>query len=176
MNRCVFLDRDGIINEALAIEGKPYPPNNVREIKIVDGVDELLKYLKSKGFITVVITNQPDVGNRLQDKKIVEKINSYLMDSLLIDDLFSCYHTAKDKCLCRKPKTKLFELAKEKYNIDFSQSWVIGDRWKDVEAGKNIGAKTIFVDYQYREKQPKEPDFTIKQVSEIIDIFKKELQ
>jgi D-glycero-D-manno-heptose 1,7-bisphosphate phosphatase len=176
MNKAVFLDRDGVINESYVINGIPHPPSCVEATKLTEGIKELLEYLNEMGFILVVVTNQPDVAHGKQTRPMVKKINKYLGQELSIDEFLVCYHSEEDTCNCRKPRVGLFLRAAAKYLIDFSQSIVIGDRWSDIEAGKRIGAKTIFVDYGYKEKKPDNPDFTVKQINEIKNIFEKELQ
>lgn len=171
MNKAVFLDRDGIINRAIIEKGKPYPPLRISKVYSIEGIKEVIEKIHEKGYLAIVVTNQPDVANHLVDKRTVDKINEYLKSIVKFDDVFTCYHNEKDNCDCRKPKVGLFIKAKGLYQIDFSKSFVVGDRWKDIEAGKNIGCKTIFVDYGYNEKRPKNPSYVIKNVTEISDIL-----
>jgi D-glycero-D-manno-heptose 1,7-bisphosphate phosphatase len=165
----VFLDRDGIINKALVIGGKPYPPSCVEAVQLEEGIEELLNYLKEK-YLIIVISNQPDVARGIQTREEVEKINSYLKSKLPIDDFFVCYHDDKDNCNCRKPKPGLLLEAIRKYDIDIYDCWIIGDRKSDID----ISTKpyNIFVDYNYDEKKPSAVDYTVKSVSEIINVFK----
>jgi D-glycero-D-manno-heptose 1,7-bisphosphate phosphatase len=170
VNKAVFLDRDGIVNRALIINKKPYPPLSVSDTFPIKEISELIKSWHDKGYLVIVITNQPDVANHLVEKSEVDKINRYLKSLVGFDDIFVCYHSEKDNCDCRKPKVGLFKQAKEKYNIAFSKSWMIGDRKKDIDAGKKIGCQTIFVDYDYDEKKPKNFDYTVESVKEIFEI------
>jgi len=171
MVKAIFLDRDGIVNKAIVEKGLPYSPTRLGDIFLTDGIKDLIKKWHDEEYIVIVVTNQPDVANHIITKNKVDKINNYLKSIALFDDIFTCYHNGKDDCDCKKPKTGLFLQAKEKYDIDFSQSYVIGDRWKDIEAGKNIGCKTIFVDYHYDEERPNKPDYTAKSVSDIKRIW-----
>lgn len=154
INRAVFLDRDGVINQAIVREGKPYPPSLVSEVVIPEGAESALNKLNDAGFLLVGITNQPDVARGTQQEAVVEEINRCLMDKFPITEIFVCYHDDSDNCDCRKPKPGLFFQAAEKYEIDLSNSYMIGDRWKDVEAGQNAGCNTILIDFTYNEKQP----------------------
>jgi len=177
VNRAVFLDRDGIINIAYSIEGIPYPPRSIDSTILIDGIKELIDYLDEKGFIIIVVSNQPDVARGIQTKTEIRKITKYLSDKLpKVKEFYYCFHDKDENCSCRKPKIGLLLLASMKYGIDLSKSWMIGDRWKDITAGKNAGCHTIFVDYNRKEELTDKPDFTVKQVGEIIGIFKKELQ
>lgn len=173
MRRAVFLDRDGIINRAEIHEKKPYPPLRLGEVFVIDGVKELIKKWHNEGYLVIVITNQPDVGNHSVSQNKVEKINNYLKSQVNFDDIFVCYHSQREECNCRKPKIGLFLQAKAKYNIDLEESYMIGDRWKDIEAGKNAGCKTIFIDYDYNEMKPKKPDYVFKKVSDTWEVWKK---
>ena len=97
------------------------------------------------------ITNQPDVARGTQTREIVEQINAFLLDRLPIEEIFVCYHDNHDQCDCRKPKPGLIIAAAQKYKIDLNNSFMIGDRWTDVEAGRRAGCKTFFIDYEYNE-------------------------
>ena len=155
--RAVFLDRDGVINEAVVREGKPYPPSSLAELKITAGTESALKALKEHGFKLIVVTNQPDVARGLQTKAAVETINQALAASLPLDDIFVCYHSDEDRCDCRKPKPGMLLEAAKKHNIDLGRSYLVGDRWRDIDAGHNAGCKTILVDSGYNERIPQQP-------------------
>lgn len=155
--RAVFLDRDGVIVQAVVREGKPYPPHALAEAVIPADAKPALDALQAAGYILVSITNQPDVARGTQRKEVVEAINQYLMRQLPIAEILVCYHDNADHCDCRKPQPGLILQAAEKYNIDLSKSFMIGDRWKDIEAGQRAHCETIFIDYGYDEKQPPTP-------------------
>lgn len=166
----IFLDRDGIINEVYVVAGKPYPPACVEAVQLTEGIKELIDYLH-ENYLIIVVTNQPDVARGIQTWTELEKINLYLQEKLpKIDCFMVCPHDLNDNCNCRKPKIGLFLQASEKYNIDFSHSYMIGDRFSDIEAGKNAGCKTVFVDYNYNEKKPN-ADYVVKSIKEIKDII-----
>jgi len=171
MKRAVFLDRDGVINEAVIRDGKPYPPATLSELKISEGFDHVLKILNASGFIIIGITNQPDVARGKQTQSAVEEINQYLLDNLPIETILVCYHDEKDSCVCRKPKPGLILEAAAIYDIDLEGSFMVGDRWKDIEAGKNAGCKTIFINRAYTEEQPAGFDYSAKEPFEILDII-----
>lgn len=155
--RAVFLDRDGVIVHAVVREGKPYPPDTLAEVVIPAEVKPALDALQAAGYILISITNQPDVARGTQRKEVVESINQYLMCQLPVAEILVCYHDNADHCECRKPQPGLILQAAEKYDIDLTRSFMIGDRWKDIEAGQRAHCETIFIDYGYDEKQPSPP-------------------
>ncbi|HEY1264635.1 MAG TPA: HAD-IIIA family hydrolase, partial [Terriglobales bacterium] len=152
--RAVFLDRDGVVNLAVIRDGKPYPPSNTAELAIAPDTASALRELKARGFDLVVVTNQPDVARGIQTRTNVETINRKLVSQLPLDEVFVCYHTDKDNCDCRKPKAGMFLEAARTRNIDLSQSFMVGDRWRDIDAGHNAGCKTILLDNGYNERMP----------------------
>jgi len=151
--RAVFLDRDGVINQAVVRDGKPYPPSGVDELKIVEGAAESLLDLKKAGFLLIVVTNQPDIARGTQSPIAVDTIHQALCETLPLDDFFVCPHDDADRCDCRKPLPGLLLRAAENYDIDMPHSFMVGDRWRDVDAGASAGCATVWIDYGYREKR-----------------------
>jgi len=156
--KAVFLDRDGVINRAVVHDGRPFPPLSLEDLVILPGVPEALRLLKERGFLLIVVTNQPDVGRGSQKQETVEKIHTYLLKQLPLDDIFVCWHGQDGECNCRKPKPGLLLQAANKYGIDFENSFMIGDRWKDIEAGQVVGCTTIFIEKNYDELLRTEPN------------------
>jgi D-glycero-D-manno-heptose 1,7-bisphosphate phosphatase len=152
--RAVFLDRDGVLNEAIVRDGKPYPPRTLEEFRIVEDAREELAKLKAAGFLLIVVTNQPDVARGTVRRETVEAFDAALRARLPVDDIFTCLHDDADGCNCRKPKAGLLLAAAEKYGIDLEKSYMIGDRWRDVDAGAAAGCRTILIDYGYEERGP----------------------
>ena len=168
--KAVFLDRDGVLNKAVIIGGKPFPPKSTNELEIPECVKEGLTQLKERGYLLIVITNQPDVARGTTSLKIVDDINYYLKQHLILDDIFCCIHDSSDNCECRKPKPGMIFAAAKKWEIDLSSSFMVGDRWKDIETGKNAGLKTILIDYGYTEKYD-EPDYICPDFIKAIQII-----
>jgi D-glycero-D-manno-heptose 1,7-bisphosphate phosphatase len=171
MRRAVFLDRDGVINKALVRSGKPYPPANVTELEILPRVVEALSRLKDAGFILIVVTNQPDVARGTVSMADVQAINAVLAERLPIDEFSVCYHDSADNCDCRKPKPGMLLQAARKWNLDMTASYMVGDRWRDIEAGQRAACKTIFVYYGYDEKQPERFDHRVASLWEAAEII-----
>ena len=158
-NKAVFLDRDGVLNKALVKAGKPYPPATLADMQILPGVELAVSLLKEHNFLLVVVTNQPDVARGVTLKETVEQINQYLEKHLSIDEFRTCYHDSEDGCNCRKPKPGGILDAARIWGIDLSLSFMVGDRWRDIEAGQVAGVKTVFIDYGYDERQPSSFDY-----------------
>ena len=171
MEKAVFLDRDGVINRAIIKNGKPYPPINLDSVEILTGVEKSLIALSALGWKIIVVTNQPDVARGIITKEEVEKINNYMKYLLPITDFYTCYHDDNDFCDCRKPKPSSLTCAAKNYNIDLNKSYMIGDRWRDIEAGNRAGCKTFFIDYSYSEKQPVNYTYRVKSLKEAVDII-----
>jgi D-glycero-D-manno-heptose 1,7-bisphosphate phosphatase len=171
MRRAVFLDRDGVINRALVRNGRPYPPATLSEVEILPGVRQAMLALHKKDWLLVVVTNQPDVARGTTSRAQVDAINAYLQQELPIDDFRTCFHDSGDGCSCRKPLPGALLDAARGHNIDLGASYMVGDRWRDTEAGASAGCKTFFIDYGYDEKQPESVDFRVSSLSEATDII-----
>jgi D-glycero-D-manno-heptose 1,7-bisphosphate phosphatase len=173
MPKAVFFDRDGVINKAVVREGKPYPPSSLSELLLVDEVRPVLQKLKESGYVLIVVTNQPDVARGSQTRERVEEMNRFLLRELPLDDILTCYHDTEAHCRCRKPKPGLILQGAQQYHLDLAASYLIGDRWKDIEAGRRAGCRTIFINYQYHEKQPNKPDYRVTTLMEALSIILK---
>ena len=173
MKKAVFLDRDGVINKAFISNGLPTSPNSLNELEILPGVKESILRLKKLNYICLLVTNQPDVSRGKIEKKTVIEMNSFLKKEIELDDIFVCYHDDHDNCNCRKPKPGLLLEASKKWNIDLKKSYMIGDRWRDIGAGKSVGCKTIFIDYDYKETKPINPDFTTDSLLNAVHLIEK---
>ncbi len=161
--KAVFLDRDGVINKSIVKNGKSYPPNNFKEFEILPKVEKGLNLLKNAGFLLIIVTNQPDVGDRKQKKEIVDSFHDYLLQKLSIDHIEVCYDRSS---FCFKPKSGMLFKAADLFKIDLKQSFMIGDRWKDIEAGKDAGCKTYFIDHSYKENLITKPNEVVTSLYE----------
>lgn len=157
----VFLDRDGTLNKALVREGRPYPPGSVDELELMEGVSVWLPHIKSAGYLLLMVTNQPDVARGKVTRKDVQQINDHLSKLLGLDDVFVCWCIEGVDCPCYKPKPGLLIEAAKRYNIDLGKSYMVGDRWRDVAAGKAAGCTTIWLKSDYAEMEPELPDHIV---------------
>ena len=173
VRRAVFLDRDGVINRALERDCKPYPPRNLEEFEILSGVPAACAKLTAAGFLLVVVTNQPDVGRGTLKKEIVESIHAEMCRQLPIDRVEVCYHPGQgaSECDCRKPKPGMLLRAAKELGIDLAQSWMVGDRWRDIDCGHAAGCRTIFIDRGYAEELRQKPHFSAGNLAQAADII-----
>lgn len=151
--RAIFLDRDGVINHCEVRNGKPYAPRRIEDFRLLPGVARAVRSLKRAGFLVIVVTNQPDIGNGLVDTVIVEAMHEKLRKRLPVDDIKVCPHRQDERCGCRKPKPGLLIEAAKQWDIDLTQSFMVGDRSSDVVAGQAVGCYTVFIDRGYRESR-----------------------
>ena len=173
VRRAVFLDRDGVINRALERDSKPYPPRTLDEFDILPDVPAACAKLKAAGFLLVVVTNQPDVGRGTLKKEIVESIHAEMCRQLPIDRVEVCYHPGQgaSECDCRKPKPGMLLRAAKELGIDLAQSWMVGDRWRDIDCGHAAGCRTVFIDRGYAEEPRQKPHFSAGNLAEVADII-----
>ena len=167
--RAVILDRDGVLNQATVVDGKPYAPRTLDDFKLVAGVHESISLLRNAGFLLVVATNQPDVGAGIASREAVEAMNERLVREGLCDAVYVCFHTDADRCACRKPRAGMLLNAALDYGIDLEASYAIGDRWRDVSAAKSVGCLSIFIDFGYVEALDPSPDVTVANLREAVD-------
>ena len=167
----VFLDRDGVINRTFIRDGTPCPPVLLRDLEILPHVPEALSALKARGYSLVVVTNQPDVARGTASRELVDSIHERLKGELGLDAIFTCFHDDADACDCRKPKPGLLFRAAHDLGIDLTSSFMVGDRWRDVEAGRRAGCRTLFVDCGYRESPSHSYDFRVGSLLEASGII-----
>jgi D-glycero-D-manno-heptose 1,7-bisphosphate phosphatase len=159
--RAIFLDRDGVINEPKVVDGKPYPPLSISEFVILPGVAEACALLKQADYLLIVTTNQPDVGRGTLKQELVEEIHAHMQRELPLDRVEVCYHPGQGKsdCVCRKPRPGMLLRSADELSIDLTQSWMVGDRWRDIDCGHAVGCRTVLIDYGYDEPLRKQPHF-----------------
>lgn len=171
--RAVFLDRDGVINRVLLRDGKPYPATNLTEFELLPGVTEACRLLKEAGFKIVVATNQPDVGRGTLKQEIVEAIHTEMCRLLPIDRVEVSYDSGRENppSEFRKPRPGMLLRAARELGIDLSSSFIVGDRWRDIDCGHAAGCVTILVDYGYAERLRLPPDYRVKSLREAADLI-----
>ncbi|MFC1666991.1 D-glycero-alpha-D-manno-heptose-1,7-bisphosphate 7-phosphatase [Candidatus Omnitrophota bacterium] len=160
MNNAVFLDRDGTINEDI---GDLYIPE---KLVFIPQAIEALQLLQEK-FLLFIITNQSGVGKGVFSRDKYGIFSDYFINTLkesgiAIKEVFSCLHTKEEKCICHKPSPYFIEQAKKTHNLDFSNSYCIGDHPHDIEMAKRVGAHSVFLltghGIKHREELSSQPD------------------
>jgi D-glycero-D-manno-heptose 1,7-bisphosphate phosphatase len=166
--KAVFLDRDGVINRVLLRDGKPYPAASLADFEILPGVDEACRLLKAAGFYLVVATNQPDVGRGTLQRETVEAIHAQMQRVLPIDRVEVSYDSGREQppSEFRKPRPGMLLRAARELGIELSRSFMVGDRWRDIDCGHAACCKTIFVEYGYAEELRQPPDYRVKDLRE----------
>lgn len=165
----VFLDRDGVLIEATVHDGKPFAAVHPEQVHIIGGVPQACERLSRLGYLLVMVTNQPDVARGKISRAFVEQTNARIAYTLRLDGVETCLHDDADRCNCRKPLPGLIIMASEKLSIDLSGSIMVGDRWRDVEAGRNAGCRTVFIDCGYDEVLRTPPDHTASSLLAAVD-------
>lgn len=166
--KCVFLDRDGILNS-----DEEYYTYRPEDVFLIEGVAEALRKLQEAGFLLIVITNQAGIAQKLYGPDEVKTVHGLIqeMSGVTLDDLyFSPHHPEhSSRSLRRKPDSLMIEKAMAKHDIDPAQSWMIGDRLSDVLAGRKAGVRTIFIGE--RETEGDLGDFQAKDLRAAVSII-----
>jgi D-glycero-D-manno-heptose 1,7-bisphosphate phosphatase len=155
--RAAFLDRDGTLIHCHLSDGIPVPTHGV--VEFVDGAQEACGRLRELGYALVMVTNQPDVARGSVDRRTVEDANQHIAEHLGLDMTLACMHDDLDRCECRKPRPGMLLRAASALNLCLDQSSVmIGDRWRDVDAGNAAGVATVLIARGYGELSMSAPD------------------
>lgn len=169
-DKAIFLDRDGVLIEAPTINKLPKSAKSLSEVKVCRGIKKFCNFYKKKYFL-IMITNQPDFSRKKNTKKNINEINNYLKKILKLDYIFTCF-CKNNKCENRKPNPGMILKGQKKFKLDLSKSYVIGDRWKDIGAGKKANCKTILIDKEYDEYMKFRPTYRVKNLKKIYNIIK----
>jgi D-glycero-D-manno-heptose 1,7-bisphosphate phosphatase len=170
--RAVFLDRDGVLNRPVVRDGLPFPPASPDEFELYPGVVEGCRQLKEAGFVLIVVTNQPDVGRGTQSRESVDAMHIALRAAIPeLDGIEVCFHAGSshgDPCDCRKPKPGMILRTAARHGLDLKSSFLIGDRWRDVDCAQAAGCRAVFVDHAYRETLHATPEFIVSTFPEAV--------
>ena len=166
--RAVFLDRDGVLNVAPVVDGRAGSPRQLSEMQIAPGAAEALQCLRAAGFKLIVVTNQPEVARGKIAIETLDAMHAALRAQLPIDEIRVCLHDNGDRCDCRKPRPGMILDAARESGIELTSSYLIGDRWRDVEAGRRAGCRTVLIDYGYDEPDVP-PDHRARSIREAAD-------
>src|SRR5262245_19182227 len=169
--KAVFLDRDGVIVVPEFGGGRSFAPKRLEDFRLYPQAADSLQGLKRAGFLLAVVTNQPDVGNGVTSRSEVDAMHEMMTRSLPIDAVKACFHGQADDCRCRKPKPGMILAVAEELGIDLRQSFMVGDRASDVEAGRAAGCTTVFIDLGYSEPAPRAHDHIVRSIAEAADVI-----
>lgn len=172
--RAVFLDRDGVINRPVVRDGLPHPPDTVEEFDLYEDVSAGCRRLQEAGFLLVVATNQPDVGRGTQSRARVEAIHASMQAALpVITRVEVCYDPggSAGSTPRRKPGPGMLLDAADALGVSLAESFMIGDRWRDVDCGRAAGCRTVFIDRGYREALRQTPDWTVDSFAEAVEVI-----
>lgn len=171
--KAVFLDRDGVINAIVSRGGKLSVPFSVNEFKVIEGAREAVALLKAHGFVCIVVTNQPDIARGNLSEKNLSAIHKYMQKETGVEAVYFCPHSKDGECNCKKPAMGMVQDAVREHGIVLAESWLVGDRWRDIQMAKNAGLKSILVvtDATKEDVVPMEPDYSVKNLSEAARII-----
>lgn len=171
MHQAIFLDRDGVINDPIIRDGKPFAPASWEEFSILPGVPNALTTLDQAGFLLIVVTNQPDVARGQIPRDVVEEMHRHLMEVFPLDAIKVCYETEESGSPYYKPRPGMLLEAAKEHGIDLTRSYMVGDRWRDVGCGLAAGCFTIFIDRGYAEGMPDVPHARCGDLQEAVPII-----
>jgi D-glycero-D-manno-heptose 1,7-bisphosphate phosphatase len=168
VRRAVFLDRDGVLNEPVVVAGRPLPPDSVADLVLTAGVKEACAALRRAGFLLILVTNQPDIARGTRDPAAVDAINDDLRRRLGLDDVLVCPHDDDDGCACRKPLPGMILEGAARWGVDLRGSVMVGDRWRDIEAGLRAGCGTVLLWREYDERPAEGADLVAGTLAEAV--------
>lgn len=163
----VFLDRDGVLIRTNVRNGKPYAVTTMEEVSVLPGVIEACAALRQAGYALVMFTNQPEVARGTLSPQELARMNDHVAATLHLDGVQCCPHDDKDNCACRKPKPGMLHTASQQLGLELTSSVTVGDRWRDVAAGRAAGCRTVFIDCEYDEPTP-QADCRVRSLSEAV--------
>ena len=167
----MFLDRDGVLNRAEVRDGAPRPPSELQDVAILPGVEDACRRLADAGWMLLVVTNQPDIARGTATRSAVDAINEAVVAGLPVTEVVVCPHDDSDACRCRKPLPGMLLDAAARWDVDLAASVMIGDRWRDIEAGNSAGVRTIFIDHGYAEALRSAPDHVVAGLADAADLL-----
>jgi D-glycero-D-manno-heptose 1,7-bisphosphate phosphatase len=142
----VFLDRDGVLNEVVHDDGVVRGPGGVTDLVVLPETRPALDRLRARGFLLIVVTNQPDIARGRTTQRAVDEIHDLLRTTLAVDDVLVCPHDGREGCRCRKPRPGMLEDAASRHAVDLRRSWLIGDRWVDLAAARAAGVAPVLLE------------------------------
>lgn len=176
MQSAVFLDRDGVLNNVVLRNGEIGSPRALDEFKLLPGVGPAVAGLKRAGLLVVVVTNQPDLARGFLTPAELERMHERLRGMVAVDAIYTCWHDEEDGCGCRKPKPGLLFRAAQEWGISLKKSWLVGDGWKDIEAGKAAECRTVLLRNPDRDPAGIAPDLVLPDLPKVVGVILEELE
>ena len=171
--RAVFLDRDGVLNEAIVRGGRAYAPVTLNEFRLVADSAAQVARLRAAGLLCIVFTNQPEVARGVLPREVLNAMHSRLRITAAVDDVFVCEHDPAAGCECHKPRPGMIREAAARWGISLPTSFVIGDRWRDVEAGRAAGCYTVLIQRPY--SQCSTAHVSVPDLGQAVDVILKQV-
>jgi D-glycero-D-manno-heptose 1,7-bisphosphate phosphatase len=173
--KAVFLDRDGTLIATDVTDGRPFAIGELSHLELLDGVRDGCGLLRCAGYRLILVTNQPDVARGRVARSSVDAINAAVVDELGLDLALTCAHDDGDACSCRKPLPGLMTMGAKAFGIDLDRaSWIVGDRWRDIDAGVAAGISTVFIDHGYDEALRAPADWTVHSFAGAVETILRE--
>ncbi len=147
--RAVFLDRDGVLNEAMIRDSRAYAPLTLEDFRLVEGAGAQVGRLRRAGLVPIVFTNQPEIARGALAPEILDRMHERLRAAVPVEDVLVCAHDPDDGCACHKPKPGMLHAAAARWDLDLQGSFVVGDRWRDIDAGRAGGCYTVLIERPY---------------------------
>lgn len=171
MNRAVFLDRDGILNEVVVRGDVVSSPRSLGEFRIIKDASRLVDTIKERGFLSIVVTNQPDIGRGLLSRADLGTMNNQLREAFSLDEILVA-ESGDPADPRRKPNPTMLLEAASARDIDLGHSWFVGDGLKDVDAGRRAGTSTILLETNYNSSIHGRADRNFRSLSDIANFIK----
>lgn len=175
MRRAVFLDRDGVLSKLVWRNGRGVSPRTIEEFELLPNVSAATETLRKSGLLIVVVTNQPDIARGLMKSNDLRLMHERLQEAIAPDAIYSCPHDDRDDCICRKPKPGLLLQAAEELSIDLSSSYFVGDSWKDITAGREVGCKTFLLTGSGDDSVAVAADYVVPHLQEAVELMTRAL-
>lgn len=169
MRAAVFLDRDGVLNPLIDDEGELRSPRTREEFELDESARDAVERLQRAGYLVFVVTNQPDLARGNLPLPELVAMNAEVRARLNVDDLRVCPHDDDDQCECRKPLPGMLHVLARRWGVDLSESFMVGDTWKDVEAGRAAGCRTILLRRSYNEGV--DADHVVETLDEAVEVI-----
>ncbi len=170
-NKCLFLDRDGVINIPHVKKNKPFAPTSIYKFKLYKNIAKTLKYIKNKNYLIIIITNQPELSRGNLNLDTLKKMNKIIYTELPVDDIFVCGCVEDQSCACYKPKPKMLYDAKKKYNIDLKKSYFVGDTYRDIYCSSNAGCYSVLLKKKYNFEMISKANYVIENLNQLKKII-----